>query len=99
MARTALMRDFYEQAADAGDQTALLQAIRQETVFGGRLTYTNMVHSRPLLGKAFRRRFHQYADVLGNLQRTESWRAIGDPPDGKEIEQLWEADKRDLDLL
>ena len=94
-----LLRWKVEKAADPGDQTDLLQAIRQETVFGGRLTYTNMVHSRPLLGKAFRRRFRQYADVLGDLQRTESWRVIGDPPDDEEIEQLWEADKRDLDLL
>ena len=94
-----LLRWKVQQAADSGNQSALLQAIRQETLFGGRLTYTNMVHARPLLGKAFPRRFRQYADVLGDMQQTETWRAIGEPPDPEELEQLWEADKRHLGLL
>ena len=88
-----------EQAAESGDQAALLRAIRRETEFGGRLTYTNMIHARPLLGKAFPRRFRQYADVIGNLEQTEAWRTIGKPPDREELEQLWEADKRQLARL
>jgi hypothetical protein len=94
-----LLRWKVQQAADSVDQTALLQAIRQETMFGGRLTYTNMIHTRPLLGKAFPRRFRRYADVLGDLQQAESWRTIGEPPSHEEVEQLWEADKRYLGLL
>src|SRR5262249_50339170 len=34
------------------NKQAILDAVRAETTFGGRLTYTNMIHSRPLLGKA-----------------------------------------------
>ena len=91
-----LLRWKVEQAAESGNEKALLEAIRQETVFGGRLTYTNMIHTRPLLGKAFPRRFRRYADALGDLKQTESWRTIGDPPDREELDQLWEADRRQL---
>jgi hypothetical protein len=94
-----LLRWKVEQAAGSGDRTALLHAVRQETEFGGRLTYTNMIHARPLLGKAFPRRFRRYADALGDLQQTESWRTIGEPPDREELQQLWEADRRQLGLL
>jgi hypothetical protein len=94
-----LLRWDAQQAADSGETSRLVQAIRQETVFGGRLTYTNMIHARPLLGKAFPRRFRQYIDVLGDLDQTESWRTIGEPPDREELQRLWEADKRQLDLL
>src|SRR5262249_12835298 len=41
----------------AANKKAILEAVRAETQFAGRLTYTNMIHSRPVLGKAFLRRF------------------------------------------
>jgi hypothetical protein len=93
-----LLRWNVQQAAASADRAALLDAIRQETTFGGRLTYTNMIHARPLLGKAFPRRFREHLGMLGDLAQTESWRTIGEPPQREELEQLWETARRQLDL-
>ncbi len=73
-----------QQAEATGDNNKILAAIGEETQFGGRLTYTNMIHTRPLLGKAFLRRFRKHADLLEDYpaaqQKTGDWRVIGEPP-------------------
>jgi hypothetical protein len=82
------------------NKDAILEAIRAETVFGGRLTYTNMIHSRPLLGKAFDRRFKKFEVLLKAVPESQTankgWRAIGQPPTHAEVETFWEADRTAL---
>lgn len=96
-----LLRYQLEQATAAGDEQAILAAVEAETIFGGRLTYTNMIHTRPLLGKAFLRRFRRWEPLLEDhqpAQRGGPWRQIGTPPDAEELDQLWAADKKLLKL-
>ena len=91
-----LLRTGVESAAADEDSAGILQAIRQETVFGGRLTYTNMIHARPLLGKAFLRRFQDFEDLLADRPETNAWRRIGSPPAHEEMDQLWSQDRATL---
>ena len=75
-----------------------------------RLTYTNLIHSRPLIGKEFYRRFLPYRAYL---EGTPEWpesnsaavqKAAGkgfrqirsDVPDRDELERLWAEDKKAL---
>ncbi len=91
------LRSQLASAAKAGNGAAILQAIEAETTFGARLTYTNMIHTRPLLGKAFLRRFRKYEDLLESVpdarQSNKGWRQIGQPPTHEELEQLWRQDR------
>ena len=93
-----------QQTTDAGagknleaNKKAILDAIRAETQFAGRLTYTNMIHSRPVLGKAFLRRFKKFEALLKGVPEAQKqnagWRAIGQPPTHAELEELWTADR------
>ena len=90
------------QAQKAGDKAGVLAAIEAETVFGGRLADTNLVHTRALVGKAFPRRFRafekQLADVPEAQQSGKGWRKLGDPPGHDELDRLWAADKKLLGL-
>lgn len=82
------------------DKDALVAAVKAETQFGARLTYTNMIHSRPLLGKAFERRFKPYMKVLEGVPElkrdNKDIRAVGKPPTHEEVEQFWEEDRAAL---
>ena len=85
-----------ELAESAGGEQAVLDAIRAETVFGGRLTRTGMVHARPLIGKAFLRRFREHAEILENVPDAakwgSGWRQVGEPPTREELQTLWQED-------
>ena len=78
---------------------AIAAAIRAETSFGARLTYTNMIHSRPLLGKAFERRFRSDAKVLAEMPdagKDAPWRQPAEPPTPEDFAKLWAAAMADL---
>jgi hypothetical protein len=79
------------------NKKAILDAVHAETTFGARLTYTNMIHSRPLLGKAFDRRFKKFESLLKTVPEAQTankgWRAIGQPPTHAEVEAYWEDDR------
>jgi hypothetical protein len=92
------LRQRTQQAGKSKDEKAILEAVKAETVFGGRLTYTNMIHSRPLLGKAFPRRFREFMRLLDKAPEAQStrkggWRQVGQPPTHEELERLWAEDK------
>jgi Domain of unknown function (DUF4838) len=101
-----------DEAARAKDKARVLDAVRDETVFGARLMDTGLVHSRPLVGKEFYRRFLAYKDFLAG---TPEWpqsdakavaaaagqgvrRLRTDVPTREELERLWAADKRAMGL-
>jgi hypothetical protein len=88
------------QAEASNDPRAIVEAIKAETVFGGRLADTHLIHTRALLGKAFLRRFSPHeallADVPEAQQPGKGWRQTGEAPSPKELERLW---KEDRDLL
>ncbi len=91
-----LLRYQLAEATQTGNQQQILDAIQAETEFGGRLTYTNMIHTRPLIGKAFLRRFRQYAEMLESVpdaqQSGRGWRQVSRSPSEKEIEGIWQQD-------
>ncbi len=82
----------WEAVADKND-AAIVAAVEQETRFGGRLTHTHMIHARPLLGKAFHRRFRGQMNLLDDIPEAqtwgEGWRSIGEIPSAQEFEELW----------
>lgn len=106
------LRTRVEAAAATKDKDKVREAIANETIFGARLMNTNMIHSRPLIGKEFYRRFLPYKDYLvGTPEWPESQRdavtkAAGkgyrqvraDVPDHAELERLWVEDKRVLGI-
>lgn len=82
----------------SADAQAIADAIGAEMVFAARLTRTNMIHFRPLQGREFPRRFRKYAEVLREIPETrkDSWKQVGTPPEGEELDRLWAADKQAL---
>jgi hypothetical protein len=95
-----LLRWQLEQAAATGDADAIIAAIGAETSFGARLTYTNMLHTRPLIGKAFERRFRAHSELLKDhpdAQPNGLWRKIGTPPEREELDAMWAADHKLLE--
>ncbi len=92
-----VLRHRLGEAEKGKDPQAILEAIRQETLFAGRLTRTNMVHSRALLGSAFLRRFRRHEKILAGVPEAQSagkgWRQVGDPPSREELDRLWEEDR------
>jgi hypothetical protein len=82
------------------NKVAILDAVRAETTFGARLTCTNMIHSRPLLGKAFDRRFKKFEALLKEAPEAQTankgWRAVGEPPTRADVEAFWEEDRTAL---
>jgi len=97
-----LLRYRLHQAEQAKDRSRIIDAIRDETVFGGRLTNTNMIHTRPLLGKAFLRRFKPHEALLADVESAQhagkGWRQIGKPPGRDELKALWSADEAELGI-
>ena len=97
-----LLRDKVREAAEAGNDNAVVEAIKDETEFGGRLTNTNMIHTMPLLGKAFMRLFKDYEPLLKDIPESqtpgEGWRQVGEPPTHEELEKLWTQGKKFLDV-
>jgi hypothetical protein len=81
------------EAAAARNNAATLAAIKEETLFGGRLTDVNMIHSRALLGKGFERHFKPYASLLKGVPEAAEWnkgfRRVGPEPTHEELEKLW----------
>jgi hypothetical protein len=96
------LRQKLDEADKSRDTSAILEAIKAETVYGGRLTATNMIHTRPLLGKAFLRRFKKFEKILAAVpeaqQEGKGWRQIGEPPGREELDRLWAEDKAALQL-
>ncbi len=96
------LRYLLHQAEQSGDARQIIDAIKAETVFGARLTDTHMIHTRPLIGKAFLRRFRKHEALLTDVadaQRSgRGWRQIGQPPDAAELERLWSQDLRALGI-
>lgn len=97
-----VLRARLDQAVRDGQPEAILAAIEAETVFGGRIAYSNMIHARPLLGKAFLRRFKPHQALLANIpaaqQEGAGWRQVGVVPTDTELDQLWATDKQFLGL-
>jgi hypothetical protein len=106
------LRTRLEAAAKAKDRRAVRAAVAEEAVFGSRLTNTNLIHTRPLLGKEFYRRFLPYQEFLVG---TTEWpandrdavaaatgkgfrRVRADVPGADELDRLWAADKAALAL-
>lgn len=89
-------------AEGAGDQKLLRDAIQAETQFGGRLSDTNMIHSRALLGKAYFRRFRKHTEWLEKIpeasQANRGWRAVGVPPTPQEVDVIWIQDLKALKI-
>jgi hypothetical protein len=91
----------YWKAAASGDGETIVKAIGEKVSYNGRLTYTNMVHSRPLLGKRFERRYAAHMDLLRELPEAKeggAWRQVGTPPTSAELATLWARAKADLTL-
>lgn len=84
---------------NSGNDRAIIDAIKREVEFGARLTNTNMIHTKPLLGKAFMRLFKEYEPLLKVVpesQQSESgWRKpVETPPTHAELEELWAEGKQ-----
>jgi hypothetical protein len=106
------LRTRLEAAAKTSDQRAVRAAVADETVFGSRLTNVNLIHTRPLLGKEFYRRFLPYKDFLAGtpewpVSDRDAVTAAGgkgfrqvraDVPGAEELEHLWAADKAALEI-
>jgi len=96
------LRHRLHQAEQAGDRAAIIDAIKEETIYGGRLTDTHMIHTRPLLGKAFLRRFKPHEALLKDIpdsqQPGKGWRQVGAPPTPEELKKIWSADKAALGI-
>lgn len=97
-----ILRYKLQQAEGSGSEQRILDAIRAETVYGGRLTNTNMLHSRPLIGKAFLRRFRKHTKLLQAVPEAQqwgnAWRQVGEPPSREELDQLWASDNAALGI-
>jgi hypothetical protein len=89
-----------DEAGKTGETEAIRAAVEAETAFGARLLNTHMIHVRPLVGKAFHRRFKAYESHLkGTAEWPEGNSMDGwgkgyrvprdDVPDAVEIEKLW----------
>jgi len=96
------LRHRLDEADQTNKQEAILRAIESELKFGGRLAYSNLIHARPLLGKAILRRFKKFEALLSERQEVQKegqgWRQVGQAPSHAELQQLWQADKEALRL-
>ena len=101
-----ILRLQLEETAKGGDREEVVEAIKAETIFGARLMNTNMIHSRPLLGKAFHRRFRDYMKYLQELPEGQETKGLNkgfrsvrdDVPTHRELDELWAADRKVLGL-
>lgn len=88
-----------DEAVKTKHKEAIVNAVKEETVFGARIMKTNMIHTRPLIGKAFHRRFKACEPYLKGLPEwpddpTEGWNkgfraARTDVPEAVELKSLW----------
>jgi hypothetical protein len=96
-----ILREKVSEAAGMGD-AAVVEAVKNETEFGGRLTNTNMIHTKPLLGKAFLRLFKEYEQLLKEVPEAqaegEGWRKSENPPSHDELEKFWLEGKKYLGI-
>jgi len=100
-----VLRRQLDEAAARGDRAAIVEGVKAETLFGARLMNTNMLHTRPLIGKAFARRFRPYMEHLAGLPEAgedgagKGFRSVReDVPAPDELARLWEEDRRVLGL-
>jgi hypothetical protein len=88
-----LLRSKVWEAAAEKNNAGIIEAIKNETLFGARLTNTNMIHTKPLLGKAFMRLFKDYEPLLKDIPESQEsekgWRTPGEPPTHDELEKFW----------
>lgn len=88
-----VLREKVREASGAKDTAAIILAIKNETEFGGRLAFTNMIHAKPLLNREFRRLFKDYEALLKDIPESQvfedGWRKIGTVPTHDELEELW----------
>ena len=108
-----LLRMRVNNLEDSKDKDAILQAVKDETVFGMRLMTTHMIHSSRMFDRErFLRRFRTFADLLGvevtdrrtgkvhkePAPFTNEWRKPGQPPSAEELQALWNQDKKELGI-
>jgi hypothetical protein len=97
-----LLRNKVWEAGASKNNEAIVEAIKNETQFGARLTNTNMIHTKPLLGKAFMRLFKDYEPLLKTIPESQEnekgWRTPGEVPTHAELEQLWAGGEKYLGL-
>lgn len=97
-----LLREKVREASKTKNNEAIVEAIKNETIFGGRLINTNMVHSTALLNKAFLRRFETYKELLKDIPEAKEfekgWRQAGTAPKHEEMEELWKQGKKYLGI-
>ena len=101
-----ILRLQLEETAKRGDREEVVKAIKAETIFGARLMNTNMIHSRPLIGKAFHRRFRDYMKYLQELPEGQETKGLNkgfrsvreDVPTHRELDEIWAADRKILGL-
>ncbi|HWG46440.1 MAG TPA: DUF4838 domain-containing protein [Gemmataceae bacterium] len=106
------LRTRVEDAAGTRKKEKVIAAVKDETVFGARLQDSGIIHSRPLIGKEFYRRFRS---VGSYLEGTPEWpqskqdivrksagqgyrRSRTDVPGHDELEKLWQEDKKALGI-
>jgi len=100
------LRKRLDEAAKTREKDKIVAAIREETVFGARLMNTNMIHARPLIGKAFHRRFRGFEKYLEGLEEgrgKDAWnrgfrKVRDDVPTAEELDELWAKDTAALGL-
>jgi hypothetical protein len=97
-----ILRNRVWEAAAAKDSVAIIEAIKNETVFGARLTNTNMIHTKALLTKCYVRLFKDYEPLLKNIPESQEsekgWRSPGEIPTHDELEKFWAEGKRYLGI-
>ena len=73
---TLVLRKRQAEAITRKDEKAIIESVKDETLFVGRLAHTNMVHSIALLEDTFERRYEKILEVLnkatGSQGRVES---------------------------
>jgi hypothetical protein len=101
-----------QEAGKTKDREKIVAAIRDEATWASRLTDTGLVHSRPLIGKEFYRRYKAYQQYLvGEPEWPESTAdavaaAAGkgcrvlrhDIPTAVELDSVWANDRKALSL-
>jgi hypothetical protein len=98
-----LLRNKVWEAGSSKNKDSILTAIKNETTYGARLTNTNMIHTKPLLGKGFMRLFKDYEvylkDVPESQQSEKGWRQPSEQaPTHNELEQMWKEGEKYLGI-
>ena len=106
-----LLRSRVTALEESKDKDASLEAIKNETVFGGRLIKTHMIHTEKFHEPTrYLRRFAKFQDLIAvdapvkpgekpskePAEFTKAWRVNSDPPTHEEINDLWAQDLKEL---